>query len=117
MQRLADVTGTSESILEQFRGKVKYTWECFAPESMTIPTNPWELVSPEMDGWQEGSQAMGRGNNSYPGLQSEREHLRMGMRLGRPFNGLLSLKEDHRRAVEEQTLSESEMNLIRLKVG
>ena len=49
------------------------------------------------------------------GLQSEREHVRMGMRLGRPFNGLLSLKEDHRRAVEEQTPSESEMNLIRLK--
>ena len=107
LQRLADITGNQEDIPERPMKQMACSWEPHSPEFKANRVSMLEA----------GRQpSYGKRHQLIPdGLQSESEHLQAAMKLDHPFNSLVSLKEDHRKALEHQPLSETEANFARLK--
>eukprot|EP00435_Cladocopium_sp_Y103_P021759 s2411_g5.t1 len=57
-----------------------------------------------------------RGQLIPDGLSSQRDHLERALRLTHPFDTLQVLKVDHLQILEQQTISEKDLNLLRLRV-
>ena len=114
LQRLAQITDAGAAVAGVRRSKEdkkSSRWE--QPGSALTP----EVLHNRLS-MLEASKQPGYGKRQpliQDGLQSESEHLKEALKLRHPFNSLRALKQDHRRALDRQPISTSELNAARLK--